>query len=313
MNQLDTTITADTSLMQDVTTLDPERLAHWDASDLSMAIALAKAPAAFRVGLGDSIGHLIVADGSLEETVVTFQLNAAGEPLALGLGQRALDVLVALLGSETEPNSGSTLSLDAVEALCAALLSPLDEVEVGRADWGHLAASHAAINLDDVCLPLMGTSAGVLAFQTAVIAANAALPAPFALMGQPLVQRLAVGTDRISAVVHLDQNERAELKPGSGIVLDTCWPVGRTLVGRRFVSAGGDWRVEQEMTTSPLLIRSSKQLQMLDELSLEMEVTDTGTTGLELVDGDQVIASGQIICVAMAGEPCMLFEIDQLA
>lgn len=312
MNRLDTTIAAGTLQDTGVTTLPPERLVSWDADDFALAIELARAPAAFQSGLGEALLHLMVADETIENTVAVLPVSVDGHALTLGLGHDTLDTLVGLLSGETSKDVGANISLDAIEALCVAVLSPLKRIEVGRASWGHPETSIAALKLDSAHISLAGEPDAILALQSAAVAANASLPSPFASLEQPLPQRLAVGTENVFAMVRLSETDRAAVERGCGIMLDTLWKNGRKVAGQRFVKSGLEWQVEHERKASCLHVRSTAQLQLLDELSLDVTEVNPSPTDLELMDGDQVIAHGHLSTVEISGTSHMVFEVDQL-
>lgn len=316
MNRLDTTIVAGTLQDAGVTTLSPKKLESWDAKDFALAIELARAPVAFRSGLGEALLHLMVDDGATEnvteDVLAILPINIDDNTLALGLGHNTLDTLVSLLSGEISRGVGANISLDAIEALCVAVLSPVDRIEVGRASWGQPETSIAALKLDSARISLAGEPDAILALQSAVVASNASLPSPFASLGQPLPQRLAVTTENVFAVVHLSEADRAAVEPGCGIMLDVFWQDGRKIAGHRFVKSGLEWQIEQERKASCIHVRSTAQLQLLDELSLDVTEADPSPTDLELMDHDQLIARGRLTTVEISGTPHMVFQVDQL-
>lgn len=316
MNRLDTEIAIGTPLDANVTSLSPEKLASWSAEDFALAIELARAPTAFRSGLGDALIDLVVPSDLPEEAVAIVPLSVDGAALTLGLGNQALDALIGLL-SEENITSGSTggsatLSLDAIEALCVATVSPLMRIDVGRASWGRLENAFAALQCNGAQLSLNGDPGAVLALRSTMISANSTHPGPLDLMGQPLAQRLAVNTENVFALVHLNEADRANLERHCGIMLDTLWPSGRKIAGQRFVQSGSAWHVEPELTAPRLRVRSTQKIQMLDELSLESSRPDPSPNALELVDGEQVIATGHLTSVEMSSAVHMVFKVDQL-
>lgn len=309
MNQLDTTLSAATPLDSGVRVLLPERLENWSAEDFALAIALARAPATLSSGLGEALLHLTVADGSQEKIVASVPLDVDGNALTLGLGNRGLDALASLLGDDA---SGAALSLDAIEALTVAVLSPLARTSVGRASWGAPGRSIAALTLGEASLSLTGAPAAILALQTDSVAASASLASPFALMGGPLAQRLAVSTEQLLGLVRINDAERACMEEGCGILLDTIWPSSKQVAGRRFVKADSGWHVDHDLVGSMLRIRASEQVQMLDELALDGQERQPSPTDLDLVDGDDVIATGHLIALELSGKPAIMFEVDHL-
>lgn len=315
MNRLDITLTADPSLDAGVTILSPERLGGWSGEDFALAIELARAPATFRSGLGDGLLHLAVAEESNQDVVVVLPLDIDGKALTLGVGRDALDALAGLLSDEVFTDAGANLSLDAIEALCVATLSPLMRIDVGRASWGQSASGVAALKIGNVQISLHGEREAVLALHAIMVAVGAAQPSPFALLGQPLAQRMAVGTEQVLALVDLseaDHGAPGALEPGCGILLDTLWPIGRQVAGQRFVKSGLEWQLDAGLQASCLHVRSSAQVQMLDELSLNASQPDPSGSNLELVDGERVIARGRLTSVEMSDTAQMVFQVDQL-
>lgn len=312
MNRLDITLAADPSLGAGVTILSSERLGGWSGEDFALAIELARAPATFRSGLGDGLLHLVVAEEPNQDAVVVLPLDIDGKALTLGVGRDALDALAGLLSDEVSTDAGANLSLDAIEALCVATLSPLMRIDVGRASWGQSANGVAALKVGNVQISLHGEREAVLALQAIMVAVGAAQPSPFALLGQPLAQRMAVGTEQVLALADLSEADHGALEPGCGILLDTLWPIGRQVAGQRFVKSGLEWQLDAGLQASCLHVRSSAQVQMLDELSLNASLPDPSGSNLELVDGERVIARGRLTSVEISGRARMVFQVDQL-
>lgn len=312
MNRFDTALAADTSPDSGVTTLSPERLGNWDGEDFALAIELARAPATFASGLGDALVHLVVAEETIEDGEAILPFTIEGETLTLGIGQKGLDALTGLLGADVSVSAGANLSLDAIEALCVAVLSPLMRIDAARASWGPSGHTVAALKIGDVQLSIVGEASAILALQRAIVTAGAAQSTSFALLGQPLAQRIAVSTQQVVAIVCLAEQERAALEPGCGIVLDTLWPNGRQVAGQRFVKSGVHWHVDADLRRGCFHVRAAAQVQMLDELLLGTSSPDPSGLDLELMDGEQVIAHGHMTSLEVAGTQRVIFQVDQL-
>lgn len=312
MNRLGTMITAGTALDADVITLSPETLESWSAEEFALAIELARAPAAVRSGLGEALLHLMAADGAVEDGIALLPLDVDGNALTLGLGHEALDTLVGLLSNETVEGAGATLSLDAVEALCVAVLSPLTGIDVGRARWDKQDGTVAALKLGPAPLSLTGDPNAIRALQHAMRASSEKFPSSLApFLGQRVPQRMAITTELVFALVDVSQAERAAMETGCGILLDTLWPSGRQVAGQRFVTSGLQWQAHRELRDAPLRVRCEPQVRMLDELPRDGTPLPL-SSHLELVDGDRVIAHGRLVSVEISGTPHMVFEVDQL-
>lgn len=312
MNRFDTALAADTSMDSGITTLSPERLGDWNGEDFALAIELARAPATFASGLGDALVHLVVTEETNEDGEAILPFTIEGETLTLGIGGEALDALAGLLGADVSVGAGANLSLDAIEALCVAVLSPLMRIDAARASWGPSGHTVAALKIGDVQLSLKGDAAAVLALQRGIVTAGAAQSTSFALLGQPLAQRIAVRTQQVLAITCLDEQERAALEPGCGILVDTLWQNGRQVAGQRFVKCGANWHVDADLGSGCLHVRSAAQVQMLDELSLGNNSSDPSGLDLELMDGELVVAHGHLTSLEVAGTQRVIFQVDQL-
>lgn len=327
MNRLDTMIAADTPLITGAKTLSYERLESWSPDKFALAVELARAPASLRSGLGDELLHLMVTDETLEDAVATLPLEIDGNALTLGLGNEALDALVGLLSEEASMGDGANLSLDALESLCVAILSPLMRIEVGRAAWvpadsGSRGHDIAALKLNHAHLSLTGEPAAVLALQSGMQATSHHFPPSLAplldhsLSGQSLPRRLAIDVETVVALVCLTQAERNALEPGCGLMLDTVWPAGRQVAGQRFVKSSIEsnlgWHLDADLQGSPLRIRSDHRLEMLENLPSDTAMDGLSPNPLELVEGENVIARGQLSAIDIAGKPQMIFLVDQL-
>lgn len=312
MNRLGTMITVGTALDRDVMTLSPERLESWSAEDFALTIELARVPAAVRSGLGEALLHLMVADEAVEDVVALVPLDIDGNTLTLGLGHEVLDTLVGLLSNETVKGSGANLSLDAVEALCVAVLAPLTGIDVGRANWGSLDGTVAALKLGPAAISLTGDPNAVLALQHAMRASSEKFPSSLApFLGQRVQKRMALATEQVFALVDLSEAERAAMETGGGILLDTLWPSGRQVAGQRFVTSDLEWHVQRELQIASLRVRREPQVRLLNELPLDVTPLPL-SSDLELVDGNRVIAHGHLVSVEISGTPHVVFEVDQL-
>lgn len=313
MNRFDTALTADLPSEAGITALSSDQLERWSGEDFALAVALARAPATFTSGIGDSLVHLVIAGTHGEDPVAVLPLSVEGQPLSLGLGPRALDGLIGLLGAPVSAGNGANMSLDAIEALCVAIVSPLMRMDAGVARWATMERGVAALKIGDGEMSLHGEPGAILALHSIMCAAGASQSEPLQRLSQPLAQRVAVDVEQIHGVVWLNEEERGGLESGCGILLDTLWPNGRQVVGQRFVRSGSHWQTDADLRPGCLRIRSEAQVRMLGELSLGADLASPSAPTLELVDGTQILAHGHLTSLTMSGRCQTVFQVDQLA
>ena len=316
MNQLDPAIRMETPQRL----LSPGAMAGWSADLFALAVTLSRQPVAVTGGLCSARLTLTVENRDKLAPVAQIPLSIGTAQIRVLLDAEALDGLAARLEAPDADSvgAGTTLSLDAVEALVAALLAPVAEIMVGRADWVQLASGTAPLRLvaDGTSLALAGDAAALQRlYETLHARTDRLVPGPLALAALPLDHRLAVDVERVVGHVALDETDRAALQVGGGVLPDHLWPNGLTLFGRRFVRQGNGWRC---MTLATLdqgcLLRIAHDRRTLDDarLASPASAARTATQTLELVGFDGVLATGRLVTARWRGADRQVFQIDRL-
>jgi len=279
--------------------LDSRTLAGWSADGFAFARRLARAPVTITGGFANTqvILGLPSPDGEPPELVVPVHLDAVR--VSLALGPAALDALAGRLGPEQGEGSGATLSLDAVEAILAGLLAPLTQATMGRAraaaqdDRQAAQDAVAALQVDSATIPLLGSDTALERFREIMDAkADRLVAAPLSYLRAPSRTQLAVTVETLFGLVSLNAAEYAAMEPGGGMYLDTLWPDGRIVAGRRFAAQVSGWALERSLKGDALVLRSGHAIRSLEDPDLAAPVA--ASESLELVDGDDVIASGRL-------------------
>lgn len=310
MNRLDPRLQA--SVTQRL--LTREHLARWSAEAFELAQQIARAPVTFTGGFSNTQVTLGVANEHEETAMVSVPLRLGAEQISVSLDEPALDTLAGLLErGATQSSVGQTLSLDAIEAILAGLLAPLDGLSVGTAAWdtGDASGGFCALQFDDAMLPVLGSVKALKALHAAMTSkADRLVAAPLSYLKLPTRTRFAVSVEELLGVIWLNADDIANLEPGGGVVLDAVWSHGRMIAGRRFVSTEHGWRVEPSLESAPVVVRSDHAVRALDDPALTGSMKRTGT--LELVHGDAVIATGRLANIERKGAMLTVFVTDQV-
>ncbi len=295
--------------------LDPGLLSHWSADGFALAQNLARAPLTVTGGFANTRLTLALPSGATEPAEVIVTLPVEGQMVELALSAAALDWLVGLLGRDQAPGAGRTLSFDAIEALLAGLFAPLGFDGIGRAqlatanDSDRVAIALAVLHGEGATIPVLGADLALRAVHAQTAAKTDRLvAAPLSYLRAPDFVSPAVTVETIIGMVRLTAEERGALEPGGGVRLDTHWPDGLCSVGRRFVAEEGGWRVDACLSGAPLLVRSGVAVRPLDDPALGTALIEDGA--LELLDGDQLVATGHLVSLAEQGHPHPIFVLD---
>jgi hypothetical protein len=298
--------------------LDPGLLSHWSAEGFALAQKLARAPLTVTGGFANRRLTLALPSGPPEPAEIVVPVPVDGQEVDLTLGASALDWLVGLLGEEQAPGVGRTLSFDAIEALLAGLFAPLGFDSIGRAriattdDKDCVAGALAVLHGEGAAIPVLGSDAALHVFHERIAAKTDRLvAAPLSYLRAPGLVSPAVTVETIIGMVRLDAEERGALEAGGGVRLDAHWPDGLCCVGRRFVADQGAWRTDACLSGSPLIVRSAVAVRPLDDPALGTASIEDGA--LELLDGNQVVATGQLVSLAEQGQPHPIFVLDSPA
>lgn len=299
--------------------LDQAHLAAWSADGFAMARRLARAPLNVTGGIASTRLTLGLALQAAREAQIYVPLHVQGDIAVLALDAHTLDGLASLLERTTSPGAGRTLSLDAVEALLAGLLAPLDLDGIGRAwlpadedgtDLTRASAALAALQFDTCDIPLLGSDAALAKVYDQVSAKmDRLVAAPLSYLKPTHQARAAVEVETLVGMAALSADERATLEPGGAVLLDAHWPIGRTSVGRRFVATGDGWRVDDCLDGDMLMVRSGTVVRGMDDPALQAPVPSTGL--LELVEGQKIIATGHLATLPGDDDVQPIFVLDQ--
>ncbi|MFK7793693.1 MAG: hypothetical protein AB8B88_13605 [Devosiaceae bacterium] len=302
--------------------LSPGDVAHWTADDFALAVRIAHAPLTVTGGLTSTRIRLDLAPQNspenLQPPVVSVPLNMADTKIHLHAAGDALDGLAGLLerGRQNE-GAGATLSLDAVEALLAALLAPLDDVAVGQATWTdqHDPMPLCALHFDGVSFPLFGSSSALETFRKAFASkVDQLVAAPLSYLKDPSRERVAVESETVLGAVQVSAEEAQALEIGGGILLDSLWPQGRDVVAGRFAKLGDNWQL-MEQQEGTLHVRAGDGLMLLDQASDQTaSQASTGPDGqhLELMDRERCVAHGYLTSIIRDDKMSPVFVVTQL-
>ncbi|MEM6712517.1 MAG: hypothetical protein AAF590_09575 [Pseudomonadota bacterium] len=323
MNRIDPSLTSDTTHIL----LSPDLLKRWSASDFALARRIAKGPVSIPSGLPPHRLELAPEPElrSAEPAVVWVPLTFEGVELCLAVSQHALDQLVHSLDPDVPIDGvGNTVSLDAIECLIAALFEPVGDVQMGYAHWvgeDNLGGKPAPAPLWQIVtgstsLGLDANIADIARFFDSLSRerfVDTLAHAPLTVA--PTISRLAVTAETMLARVELAADEVERLEPGDGIRLDTVWPDGHALIGRRFVSLTDEhWTVEPAVSPTTYFVRSASTDWFFDSPHPDKAAVTDKDFLLELVDMDGVVATGQLTNLeSVASRPVTVFRIDRLA
>ncbi|MBO6676899.1 MAG: hypothetical protein JJ908_16290 [Rhizobiales bacterium] len=298
--------------------LDSELLSRWSADGFALAQKLARAPLTVTGGFANTRLTLALPSGTPEPPDILVPVPVDGHEVEMAFSASALDWLVGLLDRDQAPGAGRTLSFDAMEALLAGLLAPLNLGGIGRArlattsDNNDVASAVAVLHGEGTAIPVLGTDAALLAFHARIAAKTDRLvAAPLSYLRVPDFASPAVMVETLVGMVRLDADERGALEAGGGVRLDAHWPGGRCSVGRRFVADQEAWRIDACLSGDPLIVRSGMAARPLDDPALATTLIDDGA--LELLDGDKVVATGHLVSLAEQGQPHPIFVLDGTA
>ena len=312
MNRLDPRLETQTQSR----VLGRAHLAGWSADGFEMARRLARAPLSVTGGIASTRLTLGLALQAPADAQIFVPLHVQSDSAVLALSDQALDGLAGLLERNTTPGAGRTLSLDTVEALLAGLLTPLALDGIGRASLAEqndeLRASPAITSLQfEACdMPLLGTDAALSKVYDQVSAKmDRLVAAPLSYLKLTHQARAAVEVETLVGMAALSAEERAVLEPGGAVLLDAHWPGGRTSAGRRFVASENRWRVDDCLANDHVMVRSGTLVRSLDDPALNAPVPSTGL--LELVDGQDVIATGRLTTLPEGDHLQPIFVLDQ--
>lgn len=296
--------------------LDQAHLSSWSADGFTMAQRLARAPLCLTGGIASTRLTLGLTLPTSADAQVLVPVRIEGETPVLSLNEQALDSLASLLDRDSAPGSGRTLSLDAIEALLAGLLAPLALDGIGRAwlaehtDEPLARPSPASLQFETCDMPVLGTDAALAKLYDQVSTKmDRLVAAPLSYLKPSHQARAAVEVEALMGMVALSEEERAALEPGGAAVLDAYWPNGRTCVGRRFVANADGWRIDDCLANSTLMVRSGTLVRGLDDPGLHAPVQSTGQ--LELVEGQDVIATGRLTTLPEGDHLQPIFVLDQ--
>ena len=312
MNQLDPSIQIDAAHRS----LSPMAMHSWSANLFDLVVTLSRQPVAVTGGLCSARLALGVATSNQQGIIAEVPLSIGSTTLTLHLSADAVDGLAARLeGPGALPaGAGATLSLDALEALLAALLAPIPEILVGRASWvdGSDADAVLALTADETGLLLSGETTALRAlYETLHARTDRMVSTPLAVAALPLDQRLTVDVEKIVGQVALNEVDLTALHAGAGILPDQLWPNGLTLIGRRFTLQDGSWQSQNVATQDgSCLLRVAKTKRTLDDPRLGAALPDDGPA--ELFGTSGVLATGRLVMADWQGEPRQVFQIDQL-
>ncbi|MEM1289408.1 MAG: hypothetical protein AAGH60_13725 [Pseudomonadota bacterium] len=294
-------------------------LDRWSADELSLAVALARKPAWFVAGLAAlpiSLRPLIKV--GLEPVLAHVPLEFDEGTCTIHISSNALDALAGVLSSESgsDRGLGRSMSLDALEAIMVALLSPVGDVHVGRATWSEEAAAGASASLcfGDTIMPVWGDGAGLVALYRGI--SQAAKSTHSAMLSHRATHsassgKIAVIAERLLGTVQLAPAQLTQLEVGGGVTLDTHWPQGLVILGRRFCKHADGWGTVSELRRKDqLVLRSDKGVQSLGDPNLG-EMRSNAST-LLLMDSDTVVASGSLAIGIVDGKNTVIFRIEQL-
>jgi hypothetical protein len=295
--------------------LDPGLLAHWSADGFALAQKLARAPLTVTGGFANTRLTLALPPAATEPAVIVVPLPIDSHEVALALSASALDWLAGLLDRDQAPGAGRTLSFDAIEALLAGLFAPLGFDGMGRAqlaatgDNTSVASALAVLHGEGVAIPVLGTDVALQALHALIAAKSDRLvAAPLSYLRAPDFVSPAVTVETIIGMVRLDAEERSALESGGGVRLDAYWPGGLSTVGRRFVTDQSGWRVDACLSDRPMIVRAGMAVRPLDDPALATTSVDDGA--LELLDGDEVVATGHLVSLAEQDQPHPIFVLD---
>lgn len=298
--------------------LDQSLLAAWTADGFALAQKLARAPLTANGGFASKRLTLGFPSRTVNQAAIVVPLHGPGGRVDLALSPSALDALVGLLGQGATADSGRTVSLDALEALLAGLLAPLACGQVSRArladthDAERASKAWAALGLENTEIPVLGSDSALNALCDRIAAkADRLVAAPLSFLKSPPLGQAAVGVavETLVGTVQLSQDERAALEAGGGVFLDAHWPDGRTCIARRFVAVDGQWRVDDCLSGDRLLVRSGAVVRGLDDPALGSAAPNLGL--LELVDGQEIVATGHLVGTGQCDDPRLIFALDR--
>jgi hypothetical protein len=303
--------------------LSAAMLAEWSLEDFVFARKVARAPMAVSGGLASARIVLDFALPQTEHAVVALPLYVGDQTVELHAGNTALDALAGLLEpGKSNTDAGRTLSLDAVEALFCALLSPLSDVQLGDARWTQGENAHGlhaicALHLDGHAFLITGSQPALMAFHSAFASkVDRLVAAPLCLLKNAERQTPAVEVDLVLGAVTLDAKDLEKLGPQGAVLLDSHWAGGKTVAARRFMAAPmeEDWSLAGGFEDNTLLVRSARTILALDTDNFVdgLAVKPLPNHPLQLVRGDQVLAHGKLTALTCQGEPRMAFVIDTL-
>lgn len=312
MNRLDPRLEAKTKSR----VLGRAHLSGWSADGFAMARRLARAPLSVTGGIASTRLTLGLALQAPADAQIFVPLHVQSDSAVLALSDQALDGLAGLLERNTAPGAGRTLSLDTVEALLAGLLAPLAQDAIGRAwlaEEGDAASASSAITslqFEACDMPLLGTDAALSKVYDQVSAKmDRLVAAPLSYLKPTHQARAAVEVETLVGMAALSAEERAVLEPGGAVLLDAHWPSGRTSVGRRFVASENRWRVDDCLANDHVMVRSGTLVRGLDDPALHAPVPSTGL--LELVEGQEIIATGHLTTLPEGDHSQPIFVLDQ--
>ena len=294
--------------------LTREHLVGWSVDTFELAQMIARSPVTVTGGFSNTQITLSLAMEADETAIAAIPVKLGSERMSLSLHESAIDALAALLERGTAPaNAGRTLSLDAIEAILAGLLSPVGDLSIEAGSWNGTDASEdlCALQFNDAVVPVQGPIRALRALHAAMTSeADRLIAAPLSYLKLPTRARMAVTVEDALGLVSLTADDLANLESGGGVILDTVWPSGRTIAGRRFVSTEQGWRLEEELDSTSVIVRSGHAVRALDDPALNSSLGRTD--GLELVRGEEVIATGRLAAVEHEGMLRAVFAIDQL-
>lgn len=300
--------------------LPAQRLAHWSAEDFALARNLARAPLVVNGGLASARVWLDLAPEPAHAPVARVPLHLGDATVELAVADTALDHLAGLLEPrKPRHGAGRTLSLDGVEALLCALLAPLDQVEIGTAQWAETSRqpqSVAALFLAETAMPLTGSHTSINAMRAAFAAKmDRHVAAPLSYLKDAHRKTPAIDVQTVLGAVALLPSDRDRLETGGAVLLDSHWAGGVSVVAQRFRTSdeaaqpNETWQIASDCEAEKLLVRSAHATLPLDADVLRAQAK--GAT-LELVMGDNVLAHGQLAALSIEDQPRIAFIISEL-
>lgn len=340
MNQID--VLGSQGSMEDAHTrlITPHDAAHWSADDFALVIGVSRRPATFASGLSPSAEDQIslpldVALSPHSHPVATQALLIGEDIIQVQMDAVALDALAQQLDAKSAPDgAGRTLSLDAIEALWAAMFCHVPQIGVGAAAWvdgahGKDLISPMVLHLFNAKMPLAGKHSTVRMLHQTALAGRDGLLHDQQPAQNDVLSALAIRRETLLGITHLSDQDIASLEPGCGVSIDTLWPHGRPVFARRFApyaTDGQQWQLVNELeANTALVLRSNERLCTLDDPILASDGTGRvpshvtsyaepqAQSLVELLRGDDVLASGKLMAAQNDGQSILLFQVDDLA